>query len=174
MVIHLFHSVFHTNEEKLVNTERIFRFAFLFVEIAKKSRKAVWFKRINPLGKAKNNKVKAKSIRPNKKIIRIAPAAPILRRGITELIKGINRQVVEITETQCEYFERVLFFIKPEFSAVSEGDLKERATAIAQSAGMPPAARLRKNRLRLALHMGAAAFAGAAISGGIFLAVSFI
>ncbi len=90
------------------------------------------------------------------------------------MIKGINRQVVEITETQCEYFERVLFFVKPEFSAVSEGDLKERASVIAQSAGMPPATRLRKNRIRYALNMGAAAVAGAAISGGIFFAVSFI
>ena len=90
------------------------------------------------------------------------------------MIKGVNRQVVEITETQCEYFERVLFFIKPEFSAVSEGDLKERATEIAQSAGMPPATRLRKNRIRLALNMGASAFVGAAISGVIFLASTFI
>lgn len=90
------------------------------------------------------------------------------------MIKGINRQVVEITETQCEYFERVLFFVKPEYSAVSEGDLKERASVIAQSVGMPPATRLRKNRIRLALNMGAAAFAGAAISGGIFLLSTFI
>lgn len=90
------------------------------------------------------------------------------------MIKGINRQVVEITETQCEYFERVLFFVKPEYSAVSEGDLKERASVIAQSVEMPPATRLRKNRIRLALNMGAAAFAGAAISGGIFLISTFI
>ena len=90
------------------------------------------------------------------------------------MIKGVNRQVVEITETQCEYFERVLFFIKPEYSSVSEGDLKERASVIAESAGMPPATRLKKNRIRLALNMGAAAFAGAAISGGIFVIVSFI
>ena len=46
------------------------------------------------------------------------------------MIKGVNRQVVEITQTQCEYFERVLFFIKPEYSAVSEGDLRERASEI--------------------------------------------
>ena len=90
------------------------------------------------------------------------------------MIKGVNRQVVEITETQCEYFERVLFFIKPEYSSVSEGDLKERASVIAESVGMPPATRLRKNRIRLSLNMGAAAFAGAAISGGIFLAATFI
>lgn len=95
-------------------------------------------------------------------------------RGENAVIKGVNRQVVEITETQCEYFERVLFFIKPEYSSVSEGDLKERATAIAESAGMPPATRLKKNRIRLALNMGAAACAGAAISGGIFMIASFI
>ncbi len=93
-------------------------------------------------------------------------------KGDWILIKGINRQVVEITETQCEYFERVLFFIKPEFSAVSEGDLKERATEIAQSAGMPPATRIKKNKVRLAINLAASALAGAAISGGIFLLAS--
>ena len=82
-------------------------------------------------------------------------------KGELFLIKGVNRQVVEITQTQCEYFERVLFFIKPEFSAVSEGDLRERASEIAQSAGIPPAVRLRKSRIRLALSMSAAACAGA-------------
>ncbi len=90
------------------------------------------------------------------------------------MIKGVNRQVVEITQTQCEYFERVLFFIKPEYSAVSEGDLRERATIIAQSAGMPPAARLRKNRIRLVLSLSAAACSGAIISGAIFMLVSFL
>lgn len=90
------------------------------------------------------------------------------------MIKGVNRQVVEITQTQCEYFEKVLFFIKPEYSAVSEGDLRERATIIAQSAGMPPAARLKKNRVRLVLSMSAAACAGAVVSGTIFLITSFI
>lgn len=89
------------------------------------------------------------------------------------MIKGVNRQVVEITQTKCEYFERVLFFIKPEFSAISDGELKERASAIAQSAGIPPAERLRKNKIRSALTLGAAAFSGAALSGLVFLISSF-
>ncbi len=89
------------------------------------------------------------------------------------MIKGVNRQVVEISETGCEYFEKVLFFIKPEYSAVSEGDLKERATIIAQGAGIPPAARLKKNKIRFALHMSAAACSGAAVSGLVFLISSF-
>ncbi len=75
------------------------------------------------------------------------------------MIKGVNRQVVEITQTQCEYFERVLFFIKPEFSATSEGTLKERAGLIANSAGIPPVSLLRRNKL---LRIGQFALAGAA------------
>ncbi len=91
------------------------------------------------------------------------------------MIKGVNRQVVEITQTQCEYFEKKFcFFIKPEYSAVSEGELRERATIIAQSAGMPPAVRLRKNKLRAALNMSVAACIGAAVSAAAFLLSSFI
>ena len=90
------------------------------------------------------------------------------------MIKGVNRQVVEITQTQCEYFEKVLFFIKPEYSAVSEGDLRERATITAQGGGIPPAVRLRKNKLRAALNMSAAACIGAAVSAAAFLLSSFI
>ena len=90
------------------------------------------------------------------------------------MIKGVNRQVVEITQTQCEYFEKVLFFIKPEYSAVSEGDLRERATIIAQSAGMPPAVRLRKNKLRAALNRSGAACIGAAGSAAACRRSSFI
>lgn len=97
----------------------------------------------------------------------------IKQKGVRRLIKGVNRQVVEITQTQCEYFEKVLFFIKPEYSAVSEGDLKERATIIAQSAGMPPAARLKKSRVKFALSMSAAACGGAVVSGTVFLLTSF-
>ena len=47
------------------------------------------------------------------------------------LIKGVNHQVVEVTKPTCEYFERVIFFVKPEFSQVSEGTLRERAGKIA-------------------------------------------
>ena len=50
------------------------------------------------------------------------------------MIKGVNRQVIEITQTKCEYFEKVLFFVKPEYAATSEGTLRERASLIADSA----------------------------------------
>ena len=35
------------------------------------------------------------------------------------MVKGVNRQVLEIHETGCEYFEKALFFVKPEGVAES-------------------------------------------------------
>jgi len=81
------------------------------------------------------------------------------------MIKGINRQVVEITETQCEYFEKVVFFIKPEFCSVSEGTLKERAGLIANSATVPPATKIKRDKLLAALKLAAAACLGALAAG---------
>lgn len=88
------------------------------------------------------------------------------------MIKGVNRQVIEISQTQCEYFEKVVFFIKPEFSAVSDGDLRERASAIAQSAGIPPASRLKRRRIMLLIKLAASACVGAAVSSAAFLLTS--
>lgn len=62
------------------------------------------------------------------------------------MIKGVNRQVIEITQTKCEYFEKVLFFVKPEYAATSEGTLRERAGLIADSAGIPPASKAQKEK----------------------------
>lgn len=82
-------------------------------------------------------------------------------RMILTMIKGVNRQVVEITQTDCEYFERILFLVKPEFSAVSEGKLRERASQMS-SAGKPPATRMRR-KVSSVLSLSVAALSGAAV-----------
>lgn len=43
------------------------------------------------------------------------------------MIKGVNKQVLEISETQNTFFEKAIFFVKPEYSGMSEGKLKEKA-----------------------------------------------
>ncbi len=86
------------------------------------------------------------------------------------MIKGVNRQVVEVSESDCEFFERVLFFVKPEFANVSEGKLKERAHRIASGAGLPPPTKIKRNKLMLALKLCAAALGGAGICAVLFLA----
>ncbi|MBQ7596251.1 MAG: hypothetical protein IJU45_06270 [Clostridia bacterium] len=80
------------------------------------------------------------------------------------MIKGVNHQIVEITRPECKYFERVIFFVKPEFSSVSEGTLRERAGKIAGEAGCPPPTKIRKQRIFLAGKLAAAAILGAAVT----------
>ena len=85
------------------------------------------------------------------------------------MIKGVNRQVVEITQTDCEYFERILFLVKPEFATVSEGKLRERASMMS-TAGKPPATRINRKWQRVAALLGAAV-TGAALCGAVILMV---
>lgn len=80
------------------------------------------------------------------------------------MIKGVNHQVVEVTKPTCEYFERVIFFVKPEFSQVSEGTLRERAGKIAGETGTPPPTKLKRNRLVMLAKLAGAALLGAAIA----------
>lgn len=80
------------------------------------------------------------------------------------MIKGVNHQVVEVTKPTCEYFERVIFFVKPEFSQVSEGTLRERAGKIAGETGTPPPTKLKRNRLVMLAKLAGAALLGAAVA----------
>ncbi len=72
------------------------------------------------------------------------------------MIQGVNHQIVEVTRPACE------FFIKPEFSSVSQGTLRERASTIAGSAGSPPPSKIKADRIALISKLAAAALTGAA------------
>ena len=80
------------------------------------------------------------------------------------MLKGVNHQIIEVTKPSCEYFERVIFFVKPEFSSVSEGTLRERASTIAGEAGAPPPSKVRQDKLLLVSRLLSAAIMGAAIT----------
>ncbi len=54
------------------------------------------------------------------------------------MIKGVNKQVLEINETQNGFFEKAIFFVKPEYSGMSEGRLRESAKKEIEKAGKPP------------------------------------
>lgn len=80
------------------------------------------------------------------------------------MLKGTNRQVIEITQLDCEYFERAFFFVKPECVNISEGKLRERAGLIAGTNEKPPATKLQRKKLILIAQMAAAAVAGAGLT----------
>lgn len=80
------------------------------------------------------------------------------------LIKGVNRQVVEVNDTGCEYFEKIMFFVKPEYAGISEGKIRERAGMIADSSTLPPPTKLQKTRFFEAAKLVLAALCGAAVT----------
>ena len=89
------------------------------------------------------------------------------------MIKGVNKQVVDVAEPDSAYFERVLFFVKPEFSGLGEGALRRKADALLHSTGGEGVARPKRrlrSRLRAAAAVGLAAVLGAALTAaGFFL-----
>ena len=85
------------------------------------------------------------------------------------MIKGVNHRIIEVMESECEYFERVLFFVKPEYSALSEGTLRDRARAVASNASAPPPSKIAQSRLLTIGALLAAAALGAAIAAAVFM-----
>lgn len=46
------------------------------------------------------------------------------------MIKGVNKTVIEVSDTGCEIFEKVVLYVKPQYVAQNEKALKQRADAI--------------------------------------------
>lgn len=85
------------------------------------------------------------------------------------MIKGINRQVVEVKDTGNECFERILFFVKPEYAGMSEGKIRERAGLVTKSAATPPPTKISKSRLTEVLKLSLCLVAGVAVGIGLSL-----
>lgn len=86
------------------------------------------------------------------------------------MIKGVNHQVVEVNDTACEYFERIIFFVKPEYSFLSEAKIRERAGKIAATATLPPTAnKERRKKIIDIIKVVSALLVGAGITAAIFL-----
>lgn len=85
------------------------------------------------------------------------------------MVKGVNRQVLEILDPGCEYFEKALFFVKPEYSGENESKLKGSAMkSIRKSAGVPKTRKQKmKSRLFFFAEMAASAGVGAIITAMI-------
>ncbi len=87
------------------------------------------------------------------------------------MIKGINRQVVEVKETGNDCFEKILFFVKPEYAGMSEGKIRERAGLVTKTAMVPPPTKVRRSLLNE--HVKSAAFLLAGIIVGVAIGIIF-
>lgn len=80
------------------------------------------------------------------------------------MLKGVNRQIVDIPQPESAYFERAIFFVKPECASVSESKLRKKADEMAKSTACPPDSKKRRkspviaNILLLVSGAGAGAF----------------
>lgn len=88
------------------------------------------------------------------------------------MLKGVNRQVVEIPQPESAYFEKVIFFVKPEFSHTSEMKLKGSADALIKKAAPPPC--LKAGERRLLRFRQAVKFTAAATIGAVMSAIGFV
>ncbi|MBQ7688295.1 MAG: hypothetical protein IJT27_03650 [Clostridia bacterium] len=81
------------------------------------------------------------------------------------MLKGVNRQVVEIPQPESDYFEKVILFVKPQYYGVGEAGLREKAAAVIKNTVKPPAGRFDRKEIRIAsvLRLILAAASGAAI-----------
>ena len=88
------------------------------------------------------------------------------------MIKGVNLQVVEVNNPAGEYFERILYIVKPEFSDVSRSKLLREAENLNKGGlSAPPRTGRRKGKLLRWVVGGALFLAAACAAAGIFLIV---
>ena len=79
------------------------------------------------------------------------------------MIKGVNRQIVEVNETECDYFERIIFIVRPEYKSASSTLLKTEADKLSKNAiGSSPPPKPGKNYFLPIVKMLSAAGIGAA------------
>lgn len=63
------------------------------------------------------------------------------------MIKGVNKQILEVTNTENPYFEKIIFFVKPEYNTADRKKLQKEAETLACVTQKPPRARISKKRV---------------------------
>lgn len=80
------------------------------------------------------------------------------------MIKGINRQIIEINQTGSLYYEKALLIVKPEFSSAQQQVLEREAMRLLKKMDAPSSYKRKRNlalKITLAL-MGT-------VCGGLFV-----
>ena len=78
------------------------------------------------------------------------------------MIKGINRQIIEIGETSNVYYERAWLLVRPEYAGLQQNALEKEAKSLLKDIDAPSSMKLKRNLGFWAIRLGAAAVLGAA------------
>ena len=76
------------------------------------------------------------------------------------MIKGVNKQILEVTNTENPYFEKIIFFVKPEYKTADRKKLQKEAEALATITQNPPKIKVPKKKI-LRIAVGSVLFTGA-------------
>lgn len=79
------------------------------------------------------------------------------------MIKGINRQVIEVMDTGNLYYERALLVVRPEFAGAQRDVLEREAKRMISQMRAPSAIKRKKAFFYWAFRLGLAALCGAGI-----------
>ncbi len=81
------------------------------------------------------------------------------------MIKGINKQILEVTATESPYFEKIIFFVRPQAQNTNEKILKDEAEKISKKMQKPPKSKKTKAQiLSTLMYSGLGLGAGAALT----------
>ena len=76
------------------------------------------------------------------------------------MVKGVNKQILEVTNTENPYFEKIIFFVKPEYKTADRKKLQKEAEALATITQKPPKIKVPKKKI-LRIAVGSVLFTGA-------------
>lgn len=85
------------------------------------------------------------------------------------MIKGINRAIIEVTDTGNIYYERALLVLRPEYTDVQRGLLEKEAKKMLVSMRAPSAIKKSHAVIYWVIRLGASAVLGALVTYAYFM-----
>ncbi len=77
------------------------------------------------------------------------------------MIKGINKYVIEVSETSNRYYDKALLFIKPEYADIQKDLLEKEAKKLIRNMDTPSVIKQHKKFMYWGLRMGISVLIGA-------------
>ena len=63
------------------------------------------------------------------------------------MIRGVNRQIIEVADTGSKYFERALLFVSSNYNSHPPEKLQREAVKVVNSFGQPPTQKRRRSHI---------------------------
>lgn len=85
------------------------------------------------------------------------------------MIKGINHTMIELNDTENEYYERAILIVKPEYASVQRAILEDEAKKMLKELDVPSVMKSKKSKFKTFLKYACSAVIGAVITALFFL-----